>query len=110
MPYRRGARDPRRSDRTSRHKPDVTSSGPSETPHDLALKAEHSPESAVTTQAQGAPLSRLEAPRRPRRNVQPIAAGGVPIEPQARIGFEKMVVRADLNGPVARVLDVHLER
>src|SRR4029077_20971526 len=50
-------------------------------------------------------LPRLEPHRRPGRDVEPHAARLLAIELQRRIGLEEMIVRADLDRPVAGVGD-----
>src|ERR1700760_1040203 len=50
-------------------------------------------------------LTRLEPNRGAGRDIQPHAAGLLAIELQCRIGFEEMIVRADLDRPIACVSD-----
>src|SRR5580658_7500156 len=50
-------------------------------------------------------LAGLEAHRGSGGDVEPHAARFLAVEFQRRIGFEKMIVRADLNRPVAAVGD-----
>ncbi len=47
----------------------------------------------------------LEPHRGARRDVQAAAPGGVPVEPQRRVGRGEVEVRADLDRPVAGVRD-----
>src|SRR5207244_13408308 len=49
--------------------------------------------------------ARLEPHRRAGRDVQPIATGRGPVEGQRRVGRREVVVRSDLDRPVAGVLD-----
>src|SRR5580704_3302744 len=49
--------------------------------------------------------ARLEPHRGAGRDVQPVAAGRGPVEGQRRVGRGEMVVRSDLDRPVAGVLD-----
>src|SRR6266852_2073111 len=53
-------------------------------------------------------LTRLEPHRSAGRNVEPHAAGLGAVELQRRIGLEEMIMRADLDRPVARVGDREL--
>src|ERR1051326_7116882 len=48
-------------------------------------------------------LSRLEAHRGAGRNVEPHAARLRAVELERRLGLEEMIVRADLDRPVARI-------
>src|SRR6476660_2771431 len=48
--------------------------------------------------------ARLEPDRGAGRDVEPEAAGRRPVEGQRRVGLGEVVVRADLDGPVAGVL------
>src|SRR5207237_10098531 len=50
-----------------------------------------------------APLPRLETHRGACRDVEPHAAGASAVELQRRIGLEEMIVRADLDRPIARI-------
>jgi hypothetical protein len=50
-------------------------------------------------------LSRLEADRSAGRNIEPHAARFFTVELQRRIGFEKMIMRADLDRPITRISD-----
>src|SRR5579872_1864075 len=55
-------------------------------------------------------LARLEPHGGAGRNIEPHAARLFAIELQRRIGFEEMVMRADLNGPVSGVGDRERDR
>src|SRR4030095_12617262 len=50
-------------------------------------------------------LSRFEAHRRPGGNIEPHAARLFAVELERRIGLEKMIMRADLNRPIAGIGD-----
>ncbi len=52
-----------------------------------------------------APLPRLEAHRRARGDIEAHAARRVAVKAQRLVGFEEMIMRAHLNGPVAAVGD-----
>ncbi len=71
--------------------------------HHLAAKAVDMPAPSIGHQRHGAGLARLEAHRRAGRNVQPEPAGHGTIKVQGRIGFKKMVVRADLDRPISGI-------
>src|SRR5271156_6359337 len=45
----------------------------------------------------------LKTNRRPRRDVEPFAISLEPVESQSAIGFDEMVVAADLDRPVAQI-------
>jgi hypothetical protein len=53
-------------------------------------------------------FARLEAHRRACGNTEPEAQGLLAVEPECVIGFEKMTVGTDLNGPIARILHQQL--
>jgi hypothetical protein len=55
-------------------------------------------------------LPGLEAHGRPGGNVEPHAARGGAVEAQRRIGLEEVVVRTDLDRPVAGVGDLQANR
>src|SRR5262249_17622663 len=54
----------------------------------------------------GLGLTRLEAHRRPRGDIEAFAGGGGAVELQARIRFAEVVMAADLHRAVAHVGDV----
>src|SRR3984957_7062828 len=53
--------------------------------------------------------ARLKPHRRASGNVQPVATGHTAVEEQGRVRRGEMIVRADLDGPVAGVLDRELD-
>ena len=77
------------------------SSGPMTCP----IEPEHATHPAQRHERDFARLSGLEADGRPRRNVQPVAAGLAAVEGERRIGFGEVEVRADLHRAVAAVGD-----
>ena len=54
-------------------------------------------------QPDGPAVPRFESCGGARGNVQPPAVGGLPVKLQRRVGFGKVIVRADLDRPVAGV-------
>ena len=73
--------------------------------HDGLAEAEHPAEARERHQADLARLARLEAHGRAGGNVEAAAARLGAVELQGRVGFSEMVVRADLDRPVAGVGD-----
>src|ERR1700690_2937276 len=73
--------------------------------HDLLPEAVHHALAGHSDQRDIARLSWLEAHGSPRRDIEPHTARSVAIELQRRIGFEKVVVRTDLDGPIAGIGD-----
>ncbi|MNS54294.1 hypothetical protein D3C72_870780 [compost metagenome] len=76
-----------------------------EVAHDPSGKSEHPPMPGVIDQLNLTALPRLKAHRRARRNIQAHATAGGAIEGQRVVGFKKVIVRTDLNWPVAAVGD-----
>ena len=77
----------------------------SERPADQAAKAVHDPVAAERDEHDAALLPRLEAHRGARGDVQAHAVRGRAVEAQRRVGLGEVIVRADLDRPVAGVLD-----
>src|SRR5262249_38790409 len=73
--------------------------------HDVLAEAVHGAFAGERHQRDLARLTGLEAHRRAGPHIGPHAARLLAIEPERRIGLEEMIMRADLNGPVARVSD-----
>src|SRR5271156_4011982 len=73
---------------------------------DAALEAEHAALAAIGHQLDLAGLAGVEAPRGAGRNIEPHAARRVALEAQRLVGLEEMIMRADLDRPVARVGDL----
>ena len=65
---------------------------------------------AIRDQLDFALLAGLEAHGGARGDVEPKASRRRAIEAQRAVGLEEVVVRADLDRPVAGVGDLHLER
>src|SRR5271163_1682013 len=76
---------------------------PSEISHDGLSEAVDRAFTGDRDQRDFARLARLEPHRRSWRDVEPHAACLAALELQRRIGFEEMIVRADLDRPVAGV-------
>src|SRR6516164_2808535 len=85
---------------TTQHTPE-----PSQLPHHLAAKAVDRAFAGQHHESHLAGLARLEAYRGAGRDVEPHAARLLAIELQRRIGLEEVVVRADLDRPIAAVGD-----
>src|SRR5258708_37883218 len=79
-------------------------------PRDAALETEHAALAAVRHQLDLARLPGLEAHRGAGRDVEPHAARLVALEAQRLVGLEEMIVRADLDRPVAGVGDLYRHR
>src|SRR5271168_1615686 len=75
----------------------------SEISHDFPLKAKNPPQAAIGHQAHGARLAGLESYCGAGRNIEPVAATELAVEPQARIGLKKVIVRSHLDGPIPGV-------
>src|SRR5215469_10813445 len=73
--------------------------------HHVLAEAVHRALAGERDQRDLAGLPGLEAHRGARRDVEPHAARLLAIELQRRIGLEEMIVRADLDRPVAGVGD-----
>ena len=69
----------------------------------LAAQARHDPGAAERHQLDVAVDARLEPHRGAGRHGQPLPPGGGPVERQRRVGLGEVVVRADLDRPVAGV-------
>src|SRR6202035_5306487 len=78
---------------------------PSELSHDVLAEAIDGALAGDGDQRNVARLPRLEAHRSPGRNVEPHAARLLAVEAQRRVGFEEVVMRADLDRPVAGIGD-----
>src|SRR5437899_1457746 len=74
-------------------------------PHHLLTKAVDRALARKRDQRDLARLAWLEAHRRAGRDIEPHAARLLAVEFQRRIGLEEMVVRADLDRPVAGIGD-----
>src|SRR5690606_38678859 len=89
--------------------PDAKASGllasASEFPHHLLLEAVDDAAARERDQSHLTRLPRLEAHRGPGGNVEPHAARGGTVEAQGLVGLEEVVVRADLDRPVAGIGD-----
>ena len=81
-----------------------------ERPHHLAGEAVDDALARQRDQLDRARLARLEAHRGAGRDVEPEAARRGAIEGQRRVGLEEVVVRADLDRPVAGVGDRQRDR
>src|SRR6185437_15151588 len=77
----------------------------SEAPVDPAVEADDPARAGVSDKPHLAALTRLEAGRGPGRDVEPEPARLVAIELQRRVGLVEMIVRADLDRPVAGIRD-----
>src|SRR5262249_13248041 len=75
----------------------------SEFTHHILSKPVHGALAGERDQRHLARLSRLEAHGRSGRDVEPHAARLLAIELQRRVGLEEMIVRSDLDRPVAGV-------
>src|SRR5882724_3581608 len=82
----------------------------SERAGDAAVEAVHDARPGIGDEPHDAALARLEARRRTGRDVETVAARNGAVEAQRRVGLEEMVVRADLDRPVAGVGDLDLDR
>src|ERR1700722_9248262 len=100
--YHRVAHDRRSSDRTSRHRRAGRYSS-RERPHYASLKAIHDALAVQGDELDLALLAGLEAHRRTGGNVEPEATRARALELQRAIGLEEVIVRADLNRPIARI-------
>src|SRR5216683_2753310 len=79
---------------------------PSERSVDLAVEAEDAARPGIGDQPDLARLARLEAHRCSRRDIEPAATRFVALEGKGAVGFVEMVMRADLDRPVAGIGDV----
>src|SRR5438552_3676772 len=71
--------------------------------HHVLSKTIHGALAGERDQGDVARLPGLEAHRGAGRDVEPHAARLLAVEPECRVGFEEVVVRADLDRPVAGV-------
>ena len=79
-------------------------------PHHLLAEADGLALAGERDEAHLAALAGLEADRRAGGNVEPEAARLGAVEFQRRIGLEEMIVRADLDRPVAGIGDFERDR
>src|SRR5436190_4317530 len=77
----------------------------SQAPHDLPAKAVNLPLARKGDERDLPGLPRLEADRGAGRDVEAHAAGFLALERERRIGLEEMIMRADLDRPVAGIGD-----
>src|SRR5690348_11907132 len=82
----------------------------SEPAGDLVVEAVDDALAGIGDEAHRARLARLEAHRRAGGNVEAAAARAVPVEAERGVGLEEMVMRADLDRPVAGIGDLDLDR
>ena len=75
---------------------------------DLAVEPDDAPLSGVSDEPDLAGLPRLEAGRRPGRDVEPVAARLFAIEVESRVGLVEMIMRADLYRAVAGIGDIRV--
>src|SRR3954451_7341137 len=75
----------------------------SQFPHHVAAEAVDDALAGERHELHVARLPGLEPSRGPRRDVEPHAACAPPVELQRRIGLEEMIVRADLDRPIASI-------
>src|SRR5579862_1444586 len=78
---------------------------PLELSHDVLAEAVYRAPSGDRDERHVARLPGLEAHRRASGDVEPHAAGLFAVEFKRGVGFEEMVVRADLDRPVAAIRD-----
>src|SRR5690242_17010105 len=74
-----------------------------ELPHDVLAEAVDRALADERDERHLAALARLEAHRRAGRDVETHAAGFLALEMERRVGLEEMIMRADLDRPVAGV-------
>src|SRR5438105_9094915 len=77
----------------------------SQAPHNLPAEAVNLPISREGDERHLPDLPRLEADRGAGRDVEAHAAGFLALERERRIGLEEMIMRADLDRPVAGIGD-----
>src|SRR5579883_2083538 len=77
---------------------------------DLGVEAVDGAPARIGHQAHGPGLPGLEPHRGSGRDVEPVPARLLALELERRIGLEEMIVRADLDRPVAGVGDVERDR
>src|SRR5439155_16797318 len=75
----------------------------SQRPHHFLAEAENLAVAAIRDQRHVPRLPRLEPHRGSGRDIEPHAARLVAIEFQRRVGLEEMIMRADLDRPVAGI-------
>src|SRR5215467_11419287 len=78
-------------------------------PHDDLVEAINQAGAAIRYQPDLSGLTRLEAHRRSRRNVQAIPKSSLSIEGKSRVGLGAMIMTAHLDGSVARVGDFEMD-
>src|SRR5262249_36516189 len=107
--YRLAASDRRWSARTCRHRPRGLDARSSKRliqgAGNLTAKALCDASASVGDEADLSALTRFETNRRARRNIEALTAGRLAFEGERGIDLVEMVVRADLDGPVAAVGD-----
>src|SRR5262249_196340 len=84
--------------------------GSSELAHDVLPETVDDALAGERDQGDAARLARLEPHGRAGRNVEPHAARLLAIELERRIGFKEMIVRADLDRPVAGIGDAQRDQ
>src|SRR5271169_10124 len=72
---------------------------------DLTVEADDAALSGISDQPHLAALARLEARRRPGRDIEPVAARQFAIEGECGVRFVEMIMRADLDRPIAGIGD-----
>src|ERR1700676_250445 len=82
----------------------------SQLPHHVAAKTVDDAVSRERYQLHVAGLAGFEADRGASRDIEPHAAGASAIEFQRRVGLEEMIMRADLDRPVAAIGDIERHR
>src|SRR5690606_28069906 len=101
--YRPGAPYRRRWGRTFRHRPGAKFFCSLQWPHHSSGESIHDAFSGQCHQLHGARLAGLEAHRSSGCDIESKAVSFLAIEGKRIIGFEEMVVRSDLDRPVARI-------
>jgi hypothetical protein len=76
-----------------------------QSPHHRAAETVDHARSGQRDQLHGAFLSRLESHRSSRGDIEAKAPRCRTIEGQRSVGFREMIMRADLDRPVARIRD-----
>src|SRR5438445_1619749 len=83
---------------------------PSQCPVDLAVEAEDAAGARIGDETHVASLAGLEAHRGPRRNIEPEAARLLAVEGERTVGLVEVIMRADLDRPVAGIGDGDRDR
>src|SRR5262249_41864376 len=78
--------------------------------HYLLIESRHNPLPAIRHQRHAARLPRLEADGCARGDVEAHAAGTLAVEGEGRVRLVEMIVRADLDRPVAGIGDLDRHR